>query len=309
MRQHNSKSLIKLSRGDRVLNVIIIAFTLLLLFLIIYPLYFTVLASVSDPYEVVRGHVYLFPKGFTLDAYKAILKNTQIWTGYANTIKYTIGGTSLSLLLTIPCAYGLSKKKLIGHSFLSIYFLIPMYFGGGLIPTFLQVKRLGLVNTPYTLIVLSCVSVYNMIVCRVYYQSTIPEELYESARIDGSGEARTFFSIALPLSKPIIAVMALFYAVSRWNDYFLSLIYISKSTYEPLQSVLRSILLLTQSALSNIDYTTMTPEEIEALTRLAYLAETLKYALIFVASAPLLIAYPFVQKHFIKGMMIGALKG
>lgn len=300
---------IRKTRADRIFDGCNMAAMLLLLALMTYPLYFVIIVSVSDPYAVVRGSVHLWPEGLTLEAYRNVFRENRIWTGYRNTVFYTVLGTLFSLFLIIPCAYGLAKKRLPGRGLLGIYFLIPMYFSGGLIPTYLQVKGLGLINQPYSLIVLAAMSVYNMIVTRVYFQTSIPEELYESARIDGSSEFGTFFRIALPLAKPILAVMALFFAVSRWNDYFTALIYVSKNNYLPLQIVLRSILLESQTALQNVDTSSMDADAIKNAARLSYMAEAMKYALIFVASAPLLAAYPFVQKHFVKGMMIGSVKG
>lgn len=232
-----------------------------------------------------------------------------VWLGYRNTIFYAVFGTAFSLILTIPSAYALSKKTLPGRGAISIFFLIPMYFNGGLIPTYLVMKQINMVDQWYSLIFIAASSVYNMIVTRVYFQSNVPEELYESARIDGASELRTFFSIALPLVKPIIAVMTLFFAVARWNDYFNALIYTTDNDYLPLQLVLRSILLNSQTALQKVDTSSMDADAIKNAARLAYMAEAMKYALIVVSSAPLLIAYPFVQKHFVKGMMIGAVKG
>ena len=230
-------------------------------------------------------------------------------TGYRNTIFYTLTGTFFSLILTIPSAYALSKKSLPGRRLINVFFLIPMYFNGGLIPTYLVMKKIGMVNTWYSLIFIAASSVYNMIVTRAYFQSNVPEELYESARIDGASELKTFFRIALPLVKPILAVMILFFAVARWNDYFNALIYTTKNDYLPLQMVLRSILLNSQTAMQKIDTSAMDTEAIKNAARLAYMAEAMKYALIVVSSAPLLIAYPFVQKYFVAGMMVGAVKG
>ena len=229
--------------------------------------------------------------------------------GYRNTIFYTLTGTFFSLILTIPSAYALSKKSLPGRRLINVFFLIPMYFNGGLIPTYLVMKKIGMVNTWYSLIFIAASSVYNMIVTRAYFQSNVPEELYESARIDGASELKTFFRIALPLVKPILAVMILFFAVARWNDYFNALIYTTKNDYLPLQMVLRSILLNSQTAMQKIDTSAMDTEAIKNAARLAYMAEAMKYALIVVSSAPLLIAYPFVQKYFVAGMMVGAVKG
>ena len=222
-----------------------------------------------------------------------------------------MAGTLLNLRLTIPAAYVLSKKHLRGRTLFSWYFAFTMYFSGGLIPSFLVVRDLGLLNSRMTLVVLNGLSVYNMIVTRVYYQTSIPGELYEAAEIDGCGEFGQFFRVALPLSAPIVAVMALFYAVARWNDYFTGLVYISDSKMYPLQLVLRNILIENRTAINQLQATGahINDQEMLYLSRQAYLAEAMKYALIFIASLPLLAAYPFVQKHFVKGVMIGAVKG
>ena len=300
---------IRKSKSDRIFDTVNIFFMSLFMIVSIYPLYFIVIASFSDPYKVLNGSVYFWPAGFTLESYQNVFREGRIWQGYFNTINYTVFGTLFSLLLTIPAAYTLTKKGMLGRKFLIFYFLIPMYFGGGLVPTYLQVKSLGLMNTPYTLIVLGGISMYNMIVTRVFFQSSIPEELYESARIDGAGELRVFATIALPLAKPIIAVMALFYAVDNWNSYFNALIYISNDNYQPLQIVLRNLLINNQMMISNMVSDLMDPDEVLAAARRQYMAQGMKYALIFVSSAPLLAAYPFVQKHFVKGVMVGSVKG
>lgn len=300
---------IRRTNVDKLFDLINVAIMSFLLFATLYPLYFVMIASVSDPFEVTRGNVFVLPKGLHLEAYKNVFNEPRIWTGYRNTIIQTVFGTVLSLILTIPGAYALSKKSLPGRSLISIYFLIPMYFGGGLIPTYLVVKSLSLVNKWYSLIFIGAFSVYNMIVTRVYFESNVPEELYESARMDGANELRTFANIAMPLVMPIVAVMTLFYAVAKWNNYFNALVYVTKNDYIPLQMVLRSILLHSQTALENVDTSSMDADAVKRAARLAYMAEAMKYALIIVSSAPLLIAYPFVQKHFVKGMLIGAVKG
>ena len=253
------------------------------------------------------GKVFLKPSGFTLEAYRNVFENRKIWVGYRNTVFYTLFGTLLNLGLTLPTAYVLSKKQLMGRTFFSWYFLIPMYFGGGLIPTYLLVKSLRLINTPVVIVIMGGLSIYNMIVTRTYFTNSIPEELYESARIDGANEFVGFFRIALPLAAPIIAVMTLYYGVARWNDYYTALIYVSKARYQPLQLVLRSILIMNESAL--VDAGNLSSEEMELMARRAYMAEAMKYSIIFIASAPLLAAYPFVQKYFVRGIMIGSLKG
>jgi putative aldouronate transport system permease protein len=309
----NTKTKIKQTKSDLVFDIFNTFCMCLLMFLILYPLYFTVIASFSDPYAVVNGKVYFWPVNPTLEPYANVFKEARIWIGYRNNMINVPLGTLWNLILTMPAAYVLSKKKLRGRGLLATYFLIPMYFGGGLVPTYLQVKALGLVDKPYTLIVLGGLSIYNMIVSRVYFQTSIPEDIYESATIDGASNFRQFFQMALPLAKPILAVMALFYAVGRWNDYFTAMIYISNQRYQPLQIILRGILLLNQTALNNVNTSNMMAnEDIEymlTLARQVYMAEGMKYSLIFISSAPLLIAYPFVQKYFVKGIMIGSLKG
>lgn len=281
----------------------------LLLIVLIYPLYFTVIASVSEPYDVVKGNIVFVPKGFTLESYQMAFNESRIWSGYRNSIFYTVLGTLFNLFLTVPAAYFLSKKGLPGRQVINIYFLITMYFSGGLIPTYLIMKQINMIDQWYTLILLGGISVYNVIITRVYFQTSLPNEIYEAAYIDGASDMRTFFSIALPLAKPIVAVIALYYSVGHWNGYFNALIYVSNPAYQPLQIILRSILLQNETILGAMDPNTLDESAMIALTRRAYLASTMKYALIFIASAPLLIAYPFVQKYFVQGALIGSVKG
>lgn len=283
------------------------ALLIILMFIILYPLYYTIIASFSDPREVASGNVTWKIVGFSLDAYKHVFQNDRIWIGYANTIFYTVLGTMLNIVLTIPSAYVLSKPYLLHKKFFMGFFLFTMYFSGGLIPSYFLVKNLGLINTRTCLVVLGGVSVYNLIVSKSFFMSNIPESLFEAAEIDGAGEIKKFLAIAIPLSKPILAVMVLYYAVSRWNSYFTALVYISDRSLEPLQQVLRRILLLNENAL-NVDTSQLTMEELLDSAKRSWLAYTMKYALVFIASAPLLIAYPFVQKYFVKGTMIGAVK-
>lgn len=297
------------TRQDVVFDACIIIFCLLILLICIYPLYYTVICSVSNPYDVCKGNVSLIPVNFTGEAYRQVFENDDIWRGYLNTIIYTVLGTLYNLVLTIPLAYALSKKELYGRTFFSWYFLFCMYFGGGMVPTYLVIKRLGLVNNPWVMIIGAGVSVYNMIVTRVYFQSSIPETLYEAARIDGCSEFKAFFRIALPLSAPIIAVMALYYGVGHWNDYFNAMIYITDKKWQPLQLVLRRILILNENALSSAMRPDASMEELASAAQRAYMATTIKYALVFISSLPMLVAYPFVQKYFVKGVMIGSLKG
>lgn len=285
------------------------AFMLLMLLIIIYPLYYTVIASVSSANAVAGGDVVWKPVGFTWAAYEHVFTYKPIWVGYANTIYYTVLGTIYNLVLTIPAAYALSKKNLPCRNFIMTLFLITMYFGGGMVPAYLQIKNMGLLNSRIVLIILGGVSVYNLIVTRTYFSSSISESLYEAADIDGAGEFRKFVSIAIPLAKPIIAVMLLYYAVSRWNGYFDALLYVSDRELQPLQLILRRVLILNESAVNAaLASNTASVEELMDAVKRSELAYIVKYAVVFVASAPLLIAYPFVQKYFVKGVMIGAVK-
>lgn len=303
--------MVKRTRADVIFDTINVALMVVILIIVIYPLYFTLIASFSDPTQVSLGNTALWIKDFTLEPYANVFKNSDIWLGYRNTIFYTVFGTCWNLLLTLPTAYVLSKKDLPGRSGLSWYFLFTMYFSGGLIPTYLTVLKLGLVNRPVTIVILGGLSIYNMIVSRIYFQNSIPNELYEAAKIDGASDFCQFFRIALPLSAPIIAVIALYYGVGRWNDYFTALIYLNDNKYVPLQIVLRNILIQNQG-MSNMltQEQLMANEEMrEYYDRMKHMAEGMKYSIIYIASAPLLIAYPFVQKYFVKGVMIGSLKG
>ena len=301
----------KKTNSDRVLDVLNVAFMLLFTVIILYPLYFTVIASFSELYDVAKGNVTFWIKGFTLEAYTNVFKNAQIWQGYLNSIIYTAVGTALNLALTIPAAYVLSKKDLPGRTAISWYFLFTMFFSGGLIPSYILIQKLGMLNRFSTLMILGAFGVYNMVIARVYFQTSIPGTLYEAAHIDGCGEFRAFFSIALPLAVPIIAVVALFCAVAKWNDYFTGLIYLSSKKLYPLQLVLRSILILNESMLKALDRQSgdASGDARQAAMRMAYMAQAMKYSLIMISSLPMLVAYPFVQKYFVKGMMVGSLKG
>lgn len=292
------------------IDIVIYAILILITLIILYPLYFTIIASVSEPYDVVRGDVILWPKGFTLESYVNVFQNKEIWIGYKNNIIYTGCGTLLAMILTISAAYALSKKYLWQRNLIMTYFVITMYFSGGLLPSYLNVKNLGLLNKPYTLIILGAFSTYNLIVAKTFFQSSIPESLYEAAEIDGCSQIGQFLRIAIPLAKPIIAVIALYYAVGWWNNYYNSLVYVTKSQYYSLQMILRSILNESANALQNLDPNTgYEVDALEYFLHKAYMAEAMKYSVIIIASLPMLIVYPFVQKYFVKGAMLGAVKG
>jgi len=298
----------KRSKSDVIFDTVVYAFLILFLIVVIYPLYFTVIASVSDPNATAMGETFFWFKGFHLDAYKNVFINEQIWTGYYNSIIYVVVGTVYALAITISCAYAMSRRGLKGKNILMGVFVFTMYFGGGLIPFYLVISKLGMINSRAALIVPAGFSVFNMIVTRTFFSSSFPEELYEAAQIDGCSEIGIFARIALPLSKAIIAVIGLFVAVGHWNSYFGALLFLSDNGKWPLQLVLRSILIMNQQLAMDLTWVT-NMDQIQFLTLKTRMAETMKYSLIFISSAPMLIAYPFVQKHFVKGVMIGSLKG
>lgn len=292
---------IKHSKQDTILNIIIYGFSVLALLIVLYPLYFVIIASFSDPYAVANGQVWLYPKGFTLDGYKEILKHSEIWRGYANTILYTVVGTFIGLVVNVFAAYALSRKELVGRKFFMIMFVFTMFFNGGLIPTFLTIKEFNLYNTFAVMVLPFSVNVFNIIVARTFFQSSIPNELWEAAQLDGCGTLRYFFQIVLPLSKAIIAVLGLWTAVGIWNSYFNALIYLKDSSLYPLQLILRNILIVntTQAAMG-------TGEAAQVQLRLANM---MRYSVIIVSTLPIMCVYPFIQKYFNKGVMIGAIKG
>ena len=285
---------------------------LLICFIIViaaYPLYFTVIASLSDPYAVASGKVIFWIKDLTLEPYTNVLKNDDIWTGYANSIFNTVVIVIYQLAVTIPCSYVLSRRHLIGRKAIMTYFLITMYFGGGLIPSYLLMRDLGVVNTRLALILPAGMTVYTMIVARSFFQTNVPQELLEAAKIDGCGEFGIFLRIVIPVSGAIIAVVALYAAVGHWNNWFSTLLYISDKKLYELQYVLRNILIANQK-MNIINVESMEgADAIAAQMRRKYMAQGMKYAIIFISSAPMLIAYPFVQKYFVKGVMIGSVKG
>ncbi len=295
------------SKEDIIFLVIVYASVLIITFSCLYPMYFTVIASFSKGSDVYLGKVNLLPSGFNLKAYIEVFENAEIWRGYSNSIFYTVAGTMVNLFLTIPTAYALSRKRMFGRGLFMTLFIITMYFGGGMIPTYLLYKNLGLTNTPWIMVISGGLSVYNVIVTRTYFQSSIPDGLYEAARIDGASEFVIFGRIMLPLSKPILAVITLYYAAGHWGSYFGAMIYLNDRKLYPLQLVLRNILVLNQSALEMMEGDTSGKLMMTLLERVE-LNHVMKFALVFISSAPMLVVYPFVQKYFIKGVMVGALK-
>ncbi len=289
------------SRADKTFNWIIIGFTAICMLLCVYPLYFVIIASFSDPSLVALGEVILIPKGLTFEGYAKILVDKELWTGYRNTILYTGLGTTLNLCLTLTAGFALSRRELPFRKAIMALFTITMFINGGLVPTYLLIRNLGLYNSFWVMVLLNGISVYNMIICRTFFESTIPGDLWDAVQVDGCTEFRYFWQIVLPLSGAVIAVLALYYAVGHWNSYFNAMIYLRDKSLYSLQLVLRNILIANQ-------YTDdMASLDVGADTSMKL--QTMKYAIIVVSTVPMLIIYPFVQKHFVKGVMIGAVKG
>lgn len=290
------------SRDDKIFTVIVIVILTLFFIAVLYPCVFVISASFSSGTAVQSGRVVLWPVDFSLDGYETVFNTPTVWTGYRNSLIYTVGGTIVNLCMTLLAAYCLSRHDLPGRGIIMLAFTFTMFFSGGLIPMYMQVQNLHLLNNPLALILPGAISVYNMIVARTFISNTIPMELLEASQIDGCSDIRYFVSIVLPLSKAIIAVLTLFYAVGHWNSYFNAMIYLHDKDLYPLTLFLREILMST-----NIDPSTVSDPELQA--RLADMAAVIKYALIVVSVVPVLLIYPFVQKHFVTGVMIGSVKG
>jgi len=288
--------------SDRAFTIANYVILTIFLITVAYPLIYVLSASLSNPGAVISGKMWLWPIDPTLDGYRAVFRNPKILTGFKNSLFYTVVGTFISVALTILAAYPLSRRDLTGRGPIMFLFMFTMIFGGGLIPTFLVVRETGLLNTRWALIIPTALSVYNMIITTTFFRATIPDELLEAAQIDGVSDFRFLYDVVIPLSMPIIAVNTLFYAVGQWNQYFNALIYLTDQSLFPLQLVLREILVQNQIDLSKLG-------DISQLEQRQQLADLLKYALIVVASIPVLIIYPFVQKHFVRGVLIGSLKG
>ncbi|MDC6268398.1 carbohydrate ABC transporter permease [Lysinibacillus fusiformis] len=291
----------KESKGDRAFTIFNYIFLAIVAVVVLYPLIFVLSASLSNPEYVISGDLWLWPKEFTVEAYEKVFQNPDIVNGFINTLKYTFFGTLLNIVMTICAAYPLSRKNLKGKGFIMAFMVFTMFFSGGLIPTYLLIRDLGMINTFWVMIIPNAVAVWNIIIMRTFFQS-IPYELEESAMIDGAGNFRILWSIVLPLSLPVMAVMVLFYAVGHWNSYFQALIYLQDQDKFPLQLILRQILIQGQA------------DDMIQATSESFLAqklsvEGLKYAVLIVANLPMLMLYPFLQRYFVKGVMIGSLKG
>lgn len=301
---HGSPRRIKEPRGDRMLNVVLLVLLTLFALTIVYPFIFIVSASLSDPVAVSRGEMWLWPVEASLAAYEALLDYPEIPRGFLNSLLYSGTAMLLGTAVTTMGGYALSRSDLVGRNVFTLLFVFTMMFSGGMIPMYLVVGQLGMLNTPWAVIVPTAVSVWQLIVTRTFFQTTIPHELLETSRLDGASDLRFFGQIALPLSKPIIAVNLLLYGVATWNSYFPALIYLTDDSLYPLQLIMRNILLE-----NTFDPSKIPGMDAARIAEMQRLSDQLKYSLIIIASIPPLIAYPFVQKHFVKGMMIGSLKG
>ena len=294
---------IKEPRGDRIFGAVVFVIVTLLMLIVLYPLVYVLSCSVSSPTAVGAGEVVLLPKGFTLMGYRRVFQEPDILLGYKNTLFYTIIGTAINLFVTVPAGYMLSKKEVPGRNLFMFLFMFTMYFSGGMIPSFLLVKSLHLYDTRAVLVILGAFSTYNCIICRTFF-AALPHELEEAAAIDGCSTVRTFIQIVLPLSQALLGVMVLYFAVGHWNSYFNAMIYVNNEKYKPLQLILRRILILEQAS-SNM----MEGGGDEYAAEQFKLMELIKYAVIVVSSLPVLVLYPFLQKYFAQGVMIGSIKG
>lgn len=292
---------IRQSAGDRAFNIVNAIVMTLTTLAIVYPLYYVLLASITDPVVVSSGKLLLYPEAPYFEGYTRALHYAPLWTGYGNTLKYTLVGTAVALFCTIPAGYALSRIDLPGRRVLMFLFTFTMFFSGGIIPLYLVVRQLHMYDTIWAIVLPVAVSAYNLIVCRSFFDTGIPNELLEAAKIDGCNDFKFFFRIVLPLSSTIIAVMCLFYATALWNMFFNPLMFLSGKENMPLQVVLRDLVLLNQA-----NSITSSAEEIAMRQKLA---EQFKYCIVVLAAAPLLIVYPFLQKYFAKGVMVGAVKG
>ena len=289
--------------SDKIVSGIFVLIAVFVLLICVYPIYFTFIASFSSPSMVSKGQVLLWPKEITTSAYEFVFREKNIWIGYRNTVFYTIGSAIFGTAITIPAAYALSRRDLAGRGFFMKFLVVLMFFNGGLIPTYIIINKFGMLNTPWILIMLGSVTINNIIVSRTFFMTNIPDELLEASQLDGCGNIQFFWYIVIPISKTIIAIIILYIAVWQWNSYFNALIYTTSSKLQPLQMVLRSLLVEGQ----NLQIT----EELDAaaVKKMTEIAYQIKYAIIMVAIVPMLLFYPFLQKYFQKGVLVGSIKG
>ena len=287
--------------ADIAFNIFIVAISILIFIIIAYPLYFVIIASISNSNMVAQGQVVLLPKDINFFGYEKVFEDSRIWTGYKNTIIYTVLGTTVNMMATLPAAYVVSRRDFKPRKIIMFFFTFTMFFNGGLIPTYMLIKNVKLIDSPLVFIIPFCVNVYNLIITRTFFETSIPNELYEAAQLDGCSHFKYFLQIVLPLSKAVVSVIALYYTVGHWNDFFTGLMYIRTTDMQPLQNVLRNILISNQVFASGAG-------SVGAGYAQQY-ADQVKYAIIIVSTLPILVIYPFIQKYFDKGVMIGAIKG
>lgn len=290
------------SFSDKLFYVLVIVLLSAFFLIVLYPCIYVVSASISSGNAVQSGKVILLPVDFSLKGYETVFNTPKVWTGFRNSLFYTVAGTAINLVMTLTAAYCLARKDVPGSNFIMLFFTFTMFFSGGLIPGYLLIRQLGMLNTAWALILPGAISVYNLIMARTFIQSTIPSELLEASMMDGCSDIMFFLKIVIPLSKAIMAVLVLFYAVGHWNSYFNAMIYLSDRELYPLTIFLREILMADQ-----IDPSTITDPELQS--KIAQMAGVIKYALIVVTMIPILLIYPFIQKYFVKGVMIGSVKG
>jgi len=298
----SDRAAIRESGGDRAFNVANYILLTIVLIVVLYPLVYVVSASFSSSYAVLSGKVWLWPVEPSLEGYKAVFKNKNILTGFQNTFFYTLAGTFVNVVMTVLAAYPLSRKDFRGRNKFMLLFVFTMMFNGGLIPTYFVVKDLSMIDTVWAMLIPTALSVWNVIIMRTYFQTTIPGELLEASQLDGCNDFRFLLKIVVPLSGPIIAVIALFYAVGHWNQYFNAMIYLKNPQLYPLQLILRDILVQNEVRIDMLG-------DVKSAAARQGLRELLKYSLIVISSVPLMLVYPFVQKFFVKGVMIGSIKG
>lgn len=292
----------EMSLEDKIVTFVIYAFLTLITLVILYPIVYVVSASFSEPQAVISGRVKLFPVDFTLRGYEAVFKNGKLINGFMNSIFYVAVSLVLNLTMTMLCAYPLSRKEFTARGWVSLFFVFTMYFSGGMVPSYILVNKLHLLNTRWAMIIPTAMSTYNMIICRTYIMNNIPDDLYEAGQIDGCTPFRYMLQVIVPLSKSILAVLLLYYGVAKWNDYYNAMIYLYKDNLQPLTMVMREILIL-----GEVDMTKVS--NADAVAKLQGMSELLKYATIVVASLPVVMLYPAIQKHLVKGVMVGAVKG
>ena len=297
----SGKSKTRTSGADLSFRIVVGIITIFSFLVVIYPMYFIVIASFSNSTMVNQGQVILWPKGVSLYGYEQIFQREDIWRGYLNTIIYSFFGTVLNLAVTLPAAYVLSRKGFAARRIIMKLFVFTMYFNGGMVPTYMLIKDVGLLNNPLVMIIYGAVNVYNLIITRTFFETSIPDELYEAATLDGCSHFRYFGTIVLPLSKAVIAVIMLYYLVGHWNDFFNALLYLNSDAYQPLQIVLRNLLLLNKAMAGTTGA--------GAGAYAQQYADQIKFGVIIVSTIPVLCVYPFIQKYFEKGVMIGAVKG